>query len=182
MTPLRILALSVAFGALSATGALAADAVGPVLNTAPQPLPVYDADQFDWNRFYAGVFGVGQDLAGIWEYGAGVNVGVNVQHDFYLFGAEAALLGLTDGTTGHAYGQVLGRAGLVVTDEAVIYGALGYGADFGASGDQHILAGGGLEYAVTQDVSVRGQYLHGFGATAGSTDTNQVTIGLNYHF
>jgi len=182
MTPFKIIALAVAVGAFSAGSALAADAVGPVSNSAPEPYPVYGSDQFDWNRFYAGVMGVGQDAAGTWEYGAGVVAGVNVQHEYFLFGAEAALLGLTDGALGRAYGQVLGRGGLVVTDEAVIYGALGYGADFGAGGDQHILAGGGLEYAVTDDVSVRAQYLHGFGATAGSTDTSQVTFGLNYHF
>ena len=182
MTPVKTIAISALLGTLAFQGAAAADAVGYVTDDAPQPLALYDAAEFDWDRFYVGIGGAGQDLAGVGEYGAGGVVGINMQHDYFLFGAEAGLLGLTDGTTGHWYGQVLGRGGLVITDEMVAYGAAGFGVDFGASGDQHVLLGGGLEYAITDAVSVKAQYLHGFAANAGATDTNQITFGINYHF
>jgi len=165
-----------------AGGAQAADLVNKgVVTTAPEPAMNYDDDQFDWSRFYIGAFGSAQDYAGAWEGGGGVLAGVNAQFDFYLLGGEVAISGLTDGNNSRAYGQILGRGGLVITDEMVAYGAAGYGVDFTA-GDRHILAGGGLEYAVTDAISVRGQYLHGFANTAASTDTNQITFGLNYHF
>lgn len=181
MPRLNKLTLALMFGALSATSAVAADAVGYPESVAPAPAPVYNDASFDWTGFYAGIFASTQNYTTNWEYGLGVNLGANYQIDYFLLGGEVALSGLTNGTTGRGYGQALGRGGVVITDELLAYGAGGYGADFW-SGDRHWLAGGGLEYAVTENVSLRGQYLHGFAASAGATDTNQFTIGANFHF
>ena len=91
---------------------------------------------FDWNGFYAGVHGTAQNgsASGL-QYGLGVQAGVNAQFDFYLLGAEVAVSGLADnGTVGETtYGQILGRAGLVVSDNVAIYAAGGYGIDLGVT-------------------------------------------------
>lgn len=182
MSPFTKIAVALLASGALVSGAYAADAVGYSNPTAAAPVPVYNTDQFDWNRIYLGVFGSTQDYSGTWEYGGGILAGINTQFDFYLFGGEIAISGLGDGTNSRAYGQILGRGGLVVTDDAVLYGAVGYGVDLSAAPDAHWLVGGGLEYAITDAISLRGQYLHGFAATGSSTDTNQVTIGVNYHF
>jgi outer membrane immunogenic protein len=184
MSSIKLAALIAVSGAaltLSAAGAQAADLLGKGVVSAPEPAVIYDDNQFDWNRFYAGLSLGGQEESGSWDFLYGLQAGVNAQFDFYLLGGEVAISGLSDSTTTTAYGQVLARGGLVVTDETVVYAAAGYGGNFN-TGDQHILAGGGLEYAVSDNVSVRGQYLHGFANTAASADINQVTFGLNYHF
>lgn len=180
MSPIKTIAAAALVSVALTGGAFAADAAGYVAPATP--VISYDDSQFDWSRFYVGIFGAGQDYAGTWEYGAGINAGVNAQFDFYLLGGEVAISALTDGTTSRAYGQVLARGGLVVTDEVLVYAAGGYGIDLSTAPDQHWLLGGGLEYAVTENISVRGQYLHGFASTAASTDTNQVTLGVNFHF
>lgn len=185
MTPLKMLAAAACASAALTGGAYAADAITYPTTASPEPVPVYENAGFDWNRFYAGISAHAQDYDGDttdWEYGLGVQAGVNAQFDFYLLGGEVSLSGLTNGDTDRTYGQVLARGGLVVTDETVIYAAGGYGVDLSAATEEHWLAGGGVEFAVTDDVSLRAQYLHGFGTTDGAADMNQVSFGVNYHF
>jgi len=186
-TPMRMLrtssALALAFG-LSCAPAFAADAIA-YTTSAPDAaaLPVADGN-FDWNGFYAGVYGVTQFSPGKGaQYGVGLDLGLNAQYDFYLLGAEVAAHGLnsSDDSSGTSYGQVLARGGVLVTDDVAIYAAAGYGLDLGPADNSQWLFGGGLEMAVTDNVSLRAQYLHGF-ANTGEQTTNQVTIGANYHF
>lgn len=171
--------------AFGASGAYAADLATMPVAEPVQTAPAYNDNQFDWNRFYVGIFGAAQDndAAGFdWEYGAGIDAGMNAQFDFYLLGGEVAISGLTNQNHSRTYGQVLARGGLVVTDNLLFYGAAGYGVDLSAADDQHWLAGGGAEYALTNNVTIRGQYLHGFGTDSATPDMNQVTVGVNYHF
>ncbi|WP_127143674.1 outer membrane protein [Pelagibacterium montanilacus] len=187
---------TVAVAALLSTtafgGAFAADAIGlpPAPAATPAAVPVYD-DQagFDWSGFYAGV-----SVGGVTDYSddgetditAGGHVGMNAAFDFFVVGAELGLDAVFEEDEMYAYGTVLGRAGVVLTDNLMAYGAAGYGSDFGADNGigEHILAGGGLEFAVTDDVSVRGQYLHGWEQTedAGSEDMHKFTVGASFHF
>lgn len=162
-------------------GAQAADPI--TVPVAENPVPVYDGDTgFDWNGFYAGVYGVAQ-LSPAWgtQYGLGVNVGVNAQFDFFLVGAEVALQGLTGGAISTTYGQVLGRAGVLITDDVLLYAAAGYGIDLGAPVEEDLLVGAGVEMAVTEDFTLRAQYLHGFALTGGNPK-EQFTIGANFQF
>ena len=186
MNSLKTVAIAALLSTTAFGGAFAADAIGvpaPVMPT----MPVVDDSGFDWNGFYAGISAGGQhettpeDTS--WTLGA--QVGVNAAFDFFLVGGEVALDGVFDDDT-YAYGSILGRGGVIITDELLAYGAVGYGSDFDTSGGpgDHILAGGGLEFAVTNDVSVRGQYLYGWeqsGAT-GASDIHKFQIGANFHF
>ncbi|MDP1729875.1 MAG: porin family protein [Devosia sp.] len=161
-------------------GAQAADAI--TLPVAENPVPIYEDTGFDWNGFYAGVYGVGQfSPIGGSQYGAGIVAGVNAQFDFYLIGAEVAVHGLLGGAGDTTYGQILGKGGLVVTDDVLLYAAAGYGADLGAPVEDDFLLGAGIEFAVTGDFTIRAQYLHGF-ALSGGNPKEQVTLGANFHF
>lgn len=167
--------------ALMSGSAFAADLI-TVPTSTPVEMPVYEDAGFDWSGFYAGLYGgIQNSPVGDMQYGAGVMAGVNAQFDFYLLGAEVAVQGITGGNTNTSYGQILGRAGLVVSDNVVVYAAGGYGIDLGAPEEDDVLLGGGVELAVTDNVSVRAQYLHGF-PLSGGNDKDQFTVGAAFHF
>jgi outer membrane immunogenic protein len=181
MSLFRTLVLTSLVTVLPIGGAVAADLI-TVPTSTPVEMPVAEAPAFDWSGFYAGVYGGGQfGSVGGDQYGLGATAGVNAQFDFYLLGAEVAVHGLTGGVGDTSYGQILGRAGLVVTDDVVVYAAGGYGIDMGAPQEDDIMVGGGVELAVTDNVSVEAQYLHGF-PLSGDNEKNQFTVGANYHF
>lgn len=167
----------------SAGAAHAADAI-TVPTSTPVEIPVSESAGFDWTGFYAGVYGVAQngEDSGT-QYGLGVQAGVNAQFDYYLLGAEVAVHGLAgnDGSGETSYGQILGRAGLAVTDDVAVYAAGGYGLDLGAPQEDDMLFGAGVEMAITGNVSVEAQYLRSF-PLSGDNTKNQFTVGANYHF
>jgi len=166
---------------LPAGGTAAADLI-TVPTSTPVEVPVHDQAGFDWSGFYAGVYGsVRSSRVAETQHGLGVQAGVNAQFDFYLLGAEVAVEGLNGDVGNTSYGQILGRAGLVVTDDVLVYAAGGYGIDLGAPEEEDALLGGGVEMAVTDSLSVRAQYLHGF-PTQGDNPKNQFTLGANFHF
>lgn len=164
-------------------GAFAADAVTvPTSSSTPIQVPVHDSAAFDWSGFYTGVFGaVRSSETGGTQFGTGIHAGINASFDFYLVGAEVAVEGLTGGVGDTSYGQILGRAGLVVTDNVAVYAAGGYGIDLGTPEEQDYLLGAGVEMSVTDSISVRAQYLHGFPAQ-GDNAKNQFSLGASYHF
>ena len=183
MSLLRTSAVAALMTIASVAAASAADAIAMPVDPSPVEMPVYDDTGFDWNGFYAGVYGVGQwgGLSG-GQYGLGIDAGVNAQFDFFLIGGEVALHGLFGGATiDTAYGQILGKAGVVITDDVLLYAAAGYGVDLGLPAEDDLLLGGGVEVAVTDDVTVRAQYLHGFPISGGNAK-DQVTVGANFHF
>lgn len=166
---------------LGCAPAFAADPI-TIETSTNQALPIQESDPFDWTGFYAGLYGTVHGGAAATQYGVGLSAGVNAQFDFYLVGAEVSVSGITDGAVGEtASGQILGRAGLVVADGVLVYGAGGYGIDLGPPNADEAVLGGGLEFAVTNDVSVRAQYLHGF-PTVGGNPSNQFSLGANFHF
>ncbi len=160
----------------------AADAITVPISTNAS-LPVAETESFDWGGFYAGL-NVGIQSSDLYNARAsiGLNVGVNAQFDFYLLGAEVAVRGLSDVGAGETvYGQILGKAGLIVSDNVAIYAAGGYGLDLGPPSEEDILAGAGLELSVNDFISLRAEYLHGF-PTLGGNPKSQFTLGANYHF
>lgn len=165
---------------LGAGAVQAADLITMPVSSSPVEIPV--ADTYDWNGFYTGVYGVVQNSpAGGTQYGLGINAGVNAQFDFFLIGAEVALHGLTGGALDTTYGQVLGKAGVVITDSVMLYAAAGYGIDLGARAEEDALVGGGVELALNDSMSVRAQYLHGF-PISGGAPKDQFTVGAHFNF
>lgn len=182
---MRLIAMIAIAALASATSMIHAQAADPIsipLSTGAQ-IPVVDDSGFDWSGFYAGVYGgVQQSEAGGTQLGLGINAGVNAQFEFYLLGAEVAVKGLAAGDIGEtSYGQILGRAGLVISDDVLVYAAGGYGLDLGVPDEQDVLLGGGVEFAVTDSLTVRGQYLRAF-PTQGDTPKDQFTLGAAVHF
>jgi len=161
--------------------ARAADVISYQTSTAQQ-VPVASGDSsFDWNGFYAGVYGAYRHSPAAGDqFGVGIDAGVNVTFNYVLAGAEVAVEGL-GGNDATSYVSGVGRAGLLVTDNALVYGAAGYGLDTGPANESDALIGGGLEYAITDNLSVRGQYLHGVPVT-GANPKDQVTLGAQFHF
>ena len=182
---MKLLTLS-AVTTLALAGSLhtvAAADVGLIPTSGALAMPIAGEPGFDWGGFYAGVYGGLQrsDASGS-QAAFGVDAGVNAQFNFYLVGAEVAVHGIAGGDAGtSSYGQILGRAGLIVTDNVAVYAAGGYGMDLGAPDEQDILLGGGVELAVSDRVSIRAQYLHGF-PLEGDNAKDQVTVGASYHF
>lgn len=144
---------------------------------APASAPV------NWNGFYAGIYGVDQNgqTSGN-RLGVGAVAGANLAFDYVLVGGEVSIHGLDAPGPLSGYGQALGRVGVLATDNALIYASVGAGLDLGLPDEKDILVGGGLEYAVTDNVSLRAQYLHGFPVSGGSDAKDQFTLGANYHF
>lgn len=183
MRIVKTLALATLVTAAPLGAAMAADLITVPISTQAE-LPIAQDVGFDWSGFYAGVYGAAQNgsASGV-QYGLGAVAGVNAQFDFYLLGAEVAVSGLADnGVVGETtYGQILGRAGLVVSDNVMIYAAGGYGIDLGVPDEEDALLGGGVELAVTDAISVRAQYLHGFPVQGGNAK-DQFSVGASYHF
>lgn len=181
MSLLKRVTLVALASALPLSGTMAADLI-TVPTSTPVEVPIASQPGFDWSGFYAGVYAGGQfSPVGGDQYGLGISAGVNAQFDFYLLGAEVAVHGLAGGVGDTSYGQILGRAGLVVSDDVVVYAAGGYGLDLGAPEESDILMGGGVELAVTDSISIDAQYLHGTPLTGGDAK-NQFTVGAKYHF
>jgi len=168
----------------SSWSASAADPIAVSLGGAGDNMPIHDlATPADWSGFYAGVYGLGQGSSdGGGQLGLGVMAGVNAQFEMVLLGAEVAVQGFGGGERGAtAYGELLGRAGLLVTDDVSVYAAAGYGMDLGGTGQGDVLLGGGVEMAVSESVSLRGQYLHSFPTQEGIAK-DQLTLGAVFHF
>lgn len=173
-----------AFCGMAMPSAMAADLYSVPLSTNSAGIPVSSSVSrgFDWDGFYAGIYGVAQSSTDDeTQWGLGVDLGANAQFDFFLVGAEVAIQGLSGETFDTAYGQVLGRAGLVLSDQVLIYAAAGIGADLTGGDDVDALLGGGVELAVTEDVTLGAQYLHGFDLE-GDNPKDQVTVGARFHF
>lgn len=194
----RSLSLGVAAAALLSSGAMAADLFIPTT-----PAPIYEAAGFSWDGLYAGVEagglfnsnaagvgggGIGTLTAGTTNGVIGGVVGVN----FTV--ADPIIIGLElQGDYVWGNGQdsglflALARVGAVVTDQVLVYASGGVGAISTGGVSEGVYAlGGGVEFAVTDNVSVRGEVLGlgDFAQGAGDQffDSAKATVGVFYHF
>ena len=176
---LRMLVTALALSAMPAA-AFAADPITVPIDSTGRSIPLAETNA-DWSGFYAGVYGVARQSQNDGaQAGLGLTAGVNAQIDFVLVGAEVNLQGLTGDAVDTAYGEVVGRTGLVLNDDILLYAAAGYGWDL-AGGETDALAGGGVEFAVNNELSLNAQYLRGFDQT-GDNPKDQVTLGARFHF
>jgi outer membrane immunogenic protein len=188
----RSLSLGVAAAALLAGGAQAADLIIP---TTPQP--IYEAAGFDWEGLYIGARAGGQWTGSDASLYAGtpVNttsgvlgaaVGVNfIPMDPILLGAEVTGDWIWNNTTSSGEFFANLRAGAVVTDSVLIYAIGGVGtAHNGGVNTGVYQLGGGVEMAVTDAITVRGEVVGqgDFGGGDAFFEAAKATVGVYYHF
>ena len=184
---IRSLLLGASIAVVASVGAQAADLIIP---TTPEP--IYEAAGFSWDGLYAGIeaggiFADDVDTTGLVGGIVGVNftvadpivIGVELQADYlFLDGDDAGLV------------LALGRVGAVVTDSVLVYAAGGVGTSVGGEGDDDeegvYALGAGVEVALTDSVSLRGEVL-GLGsfdddANDDFFDAAKATVGVFYHF
>ena len=205
-----IFAGAVAATALAGT-ALAADL--PRRTAAAAPAPVYKS--FNWTGVYAGLNGgyefgkmtksASSTIGNINGYSFGGTVGYNQQIDNFVVGVEGDMAKtMIDGSTGTnsakitSLGTVRARAGVAV-DRALVYGTAGYAggtmkATSGATStkwENGYAVGAGLEYAFTNNVSAKAEYLYTHlndknyaltSVTTAGSNTSAVRTGVNYKF
>ena len=179
---IRSLAVA-AVALLSTTAAYAADLIIP---TSPEP--IMESAGFSWDGLYAGVQGGGQFYPGT-TYGLlGAHVGVNfIVADPVLIGLEGSAEWIFNNTASFGEFFINGRLGAVVTDEVLIYALAGTGVEVNNAGNTFgtYQLGGGVEFAVTDSISVRGQLVGvGFYNDGNNNffDGAKATIGVSYHF
>lgn len=190
----RSLMIGAAAVALMTSGAFAADLVVQ----APAADPIYESPMFDFDGFYAGATLGGTAADG--GYGnVGLVAGVNfIVADPILLGVEAQadLFFNGDGLSA-ADALILGRVGALVTDEVLVYASGGVGvigADNPERQEAFWAVGGGVEFAATENLSIRAEGLYyrtfddgldnEFNAVDGAdaSDAAKFTIGALWHF
>ncbi len=181
---IRLLALSVACLPFFAGSALAADLLIPADDVAAV------SDGFDWARPYIGAQVVGEFSLddGSDYFGGGVFAGVNfLASDNVVLGIEGTADLVSNGDYTYAELFVLGRAGLLVTPDVLFYGIGGVGYEFDIDdpedGSTAYQLGAGIEFAVADDVTLRGQ-LTGYGNFEDDElfDYARATVGVAFHF
>lgn len=189
----RSISLGVAAAALISSGAVAADLIIP---TAPQP--IYAAAGFDWEGLYAGVRAGGQFTGATDAYGnqalsttsgvIGGAVGVNfIPVDPILLGVEVTgdYIWNNVTTTSEFFANL--RVGAIVTDNAMVYALGGVGFQNQTAGSVGVYQlGGGVEFAVTDAITVRGELVGQGDFTNVAPDSffesTKATVGVFYHF
>ncbi|MEO6179376.1 MAG: hypothetical protein ABIP15_06365 [Devosia sp.] len=140
--------------------------------------PIYSSPLFNFEGLYVGGTAGGAFSAGV-PYGTlgvvvganfavtdGIIAGVEFQGDAYYNGGFTAYDALA-----------LGRVGAFVSDNTMIYGDLGAGFTNAAT----VYAfGGGVEMAMTNQISVRGE-LMGLGAFGALPSAGKATVGVLFH-
>lgn len=169
----RLVVIPVLFAALLAAAPSRAQQSGDLYG---EPI----AEQ-DWTGFYAGVMGSLISKGGDSFAALGPVVGVNAGFDFVVAGAEVGVIGYNDGGDFNLQAQFLVRGGALLSDEILVYGAGGVGAELGAGSESFGLVGGGVEIAFSDSLSFRGQYLYG-NELSGGTDQSQVSLGTVFNF
>jgi outer membrane immunogenic protein len=167
----NLLFAGAALAALAGTSAQGADLLTPAD-------PIYDSPLFDFEGLYVGgtgglavngtIFGtVGGVVGANFAITDGILAGVEFQGDAYFNGG-----GFT------AYDALaLGRLGVFISDNAMLYGDLGGGF---VNGTAAYAFGGGVEMAMTDQLSVRGD-LQGIGAWGAAPSVGKATVGLLWH-
>jgi outer membrane immunogenic protein len=182
---LKSISLTVVVAAGLGVGSVfAADVVAPAAVIIPETAA------FDWEGFYVGVHGGGSWALQVdANYGLiGVDVGANfLAAESFLIGIEGSvdLLSGTFGEFVHVYAT--GRAGVLASDEVYVYALASLGTEINDAGDTFpfYALGGGIEVAVTEAVSVRGELAGGqFFEDADDDLFGSVVarFGVNFHF
>lgn len=178
---------SIAAGLVAAT-LLGSIAHGADLYVPDEAAPMMEESGFSWDGLYVGI------EAGTLYYTednsyalVGVNVGVNyLPSDGFLLGLEGDLQYLTGDNGEYAHFVVLGRAGVIVMPQLLLYAAVGGGIEYNLNYDTSFgiyEVGVGAELAVSDTVTVRGQVLGLAYADPSDGDPGvKATLGIELHF
>ena len=168
---IRVLALALAATGLMTAGASAAD-----YGLSPGSTS-YNPAAFNFNGFYLGAEG---GLTSVHSIGSlGVVAGVNFDiADPVLAGIEFQGDWLLTGSPSTPYNFfALGRLGVVVTPELLVYGVLG---PAWVAGTPSYALGAGAEYALTDTLSVKGEVI-GTGTWGAGPSSAKIQAGLLFH-
>jgi outer membrane immunogenic protein len=140
------------------TGVAAAADLPPIMEPAPPPMVSPVPIAYNWSGVYVGAHGGWGFGDGAFDDGfvIGGQIGVNWQWNNFVLGAEGDG-SFTDWGAADAVGTARLRGGFAF-DRFLVYGTGGVALqDFSDAG---WVAGGGGEYALTDNVSVGVEYLH----------------------
>ena len=169
MRTLKIALLATAATAALSTATLAADLIidAPAIYQEPA------VASYGLGGPYAGLYVLGQSHPG--ALGIGVVLGVNMPADGFLLGIEgdAAITASSD-----AYGQVIGKIGLMPSEAVAIYGLAGVGVN--SHDGFYVPVGAGVEFAVAENLSLKAQYEYQWDPD--HTDNHVGKIGFNFRF
>lgn len=208
--------MKTAFAALALVATVAPAFAADLPRRAAPQQSFATAPIFTWTGFYLGVNAGGawgkftRDARGIdadSSFVGGVTAGYNqqfgnfvagVEGDYNYSGIEEKRLGLKASLS--SFGTLRGRLGIAF-DRALVYGTGGYAFGFGnlsilglkeSNTHQGYVVGGGIEFAVTQNISLKGEYLfmplarqryfNGLAGIDAGLNANVVRAGLNYRF
>lgn len=149
------LLIGIATSTLLITGALAHEAE-PVITIEPTYMP--DAG-FDWNGFYMGLGITGTGFTPFSGTMGSIDLiaGVNVTSGNLLFGLEGWVSGWRASWGGSDISAGIGtRVGYLATPEMLLYAS--GGGQFYTDGAQYGTIGAGVEFAVTDNVSIDLEY------------------------
>lgn len=174
MTILKKISIAALAGVVMTAGAYAAD---PVTNYGNEVTPAYTAAGFDWNGFYVGLNNAYVNTGGA-EWGIGGVAGINIQDGAMVYGAELEANALVAGgvVTGGLY-EATARAGYLVSDDVLVYGVGGGGYDTGVGVG---LVGAGMEFALTQEVTLGAEYNYLF--NSGGTVGHEIDGKIRWYF
>jgi opacity protein-like surface antigen len=170
MRSLKLALLATAAVAALSSAAAAADLIVDV----PIDEPVID-NSFSFDGAYIGAFIQGQTPPT--AFGIGVNLGVNMLMDNILLGAEISGAVLTGPNWD---GQLTGKVGGLVADNAIIYIYSGAGSKTFTS--WYVPIGIGAEVAVADNVGIKAEIQYNWDLTTPAQNSAAAKVGLNFHF
>jgi outer membrane immunogenic protein len=176
-----IRSLAVAAVALLSTTA-ATYAADLIIPTTPQP--IMESSGFSWDGLYLGVHG-GGEFFNANTYGViGAHAGANfIVADPLLLGVEITADYAWSSTVSYVELFANGRIG-VVADQVLIYALAGTGIESSNNASNGVYQlGGGVEFAVTDSISVRGQLVgYGYYNNNDLFSGAKATVGISFHF
>jgi opacity protein-like surface antigen len=170
------LATGVAAVVMTSTAAMAADVI--VIPPPAPPPPVVPAPAVSP---FAGLYVGGHYTRGFVNGGTnavGAQAGYNFVNNSFLVGVEGRV-GAAFNNGPNLYAEIGARAGFVVGQSFLLYGAASIGVVPNFNFNYRTL-GAGVEFALGGNVSLFGEFRR-VNQLNGATTFNQVTVGLNFH-
>ena len=173
MARFRSLVLGVTAGLVLSGAALAGD----------YDTPTYSSAGFDWDGFYAGIGVSGSSLSnGVLTDTTGyidVIAGANYTNGNFLIGLEGWFGGYSyAGASGYG-GGVEARAGYLASDDVLVYA--GVGGYFYDAGGRYTTLGAGVEFALSDQLTIDTEYKYWGWSTTGYTG-HSVGASVLWHF